>query len=331
MARFIFQRLLLMLPTVVAISVLSFMVIQLPPGDIVSAMVGALEQTGQVPAEAEIQVLRERYGLDQPVHVQYLRWMRGLLTGDLGRSFLWNKPVATLVKERIPWSIVIALVSLILVYSIAIPIGTISATHQYSIRDYVFTTIGFIGLAIPNFLFALVLLWVYFVSTGNVAIGLFSREYVMAPWSLAKLWDLLKHIWMPALIIGTAGTAGIIRIVRANLLEELHKPYVIVARAKGLSERKVMYKYPFRIAMNPVVSTVGWTLPQLINGELLVSVVLGLPTIAPVFLNALLQEDLYLAGSIIFILSVLTVLGTLISDLLLGWLDPRIRQGAESF
>lgn len=331
MARFIFQRLLLMLPTVVAISVLSFLVIQLPPGDIVSAMVGALEQTGQVPAEAEIQVLRERYGLDQPVHVQYLRWMRGLLTGDLGRSFLWNKPVATLVKERIPWSIVIALVSLILVYSIAIPIGTISATHQYSIRDYVFTTIGFIGLAIPNFLFALVLLWVYFVSTGNVAIGLFSREYVMAPWSLAKLWDLLKHIWMPALIIGTAGTAGIIRIVRANLLEELHKPYVIVARAKGLSERKVMYKYPFRIAMNPVVSTVGWTLPQLINGELLVSVVLGLPTIAPVFLNALLQEDLYLAGSIIFILSVLTVLGTLISDLLLGWLDPRIRQGAESF
>ena len=320
-----------MLPTVVAISVLSFLVIQLPPGDIVSAMVGALEQTGQVPAEAEIQVLRERYGLDQPVHVQYLRWMRGLLTGDLGRSFLWNKPVATLVKERIPWSIVIALVSLILVYSIAIPIGTISATHQYSIRDYVFTTIGFIGLAIPNFLFALVLLWVYFVSTGNVAIGLFSREYVMAPWSLAKLWDLLKHIWMPALIIGTAGTAGIIRIVRANLLEELHKPYVIVARAKGLSERKVMYKYPFRIAMNPVVSTVGWTLPQLINGELLVSVVLGLPTIAPVFLNALLQEDLYLAGSIIFILSVLTVLGTLISDLLLGWLDPRIRQGAESF
>ena len=331
MARFIFQRLLLMLPTVVAISMLSFMVIQLPPGDIVSAMVGALEQTGQVPAEAEIQVLRERYGLDQPVHVQYLRWMRGLLTGDLGRSFLWNKPVATLVKERIPWSIVIALVSLILVYSIAIPIGTFSATHQYSIRDYVFTTIGFIGLAIPNFLFALVLLWVYFVSTGNVAIGLFSREYVMAPWSLAKLWDLLKHIWMPALIIGTAGTAGIIRIVRANLLEELHKPYVIVARAKGLSERKVMYKYPFRIAMNPVVSTVGWTLPQLINGELLVSVVLGLPTIAPVFLNALLQEDLYLAGSIIFILSVLTVLGTLISDLLLGWLDPRIRQGAESF
>ena len=331
MARFIFQRLLLMLPTVVAISVLSFFVIQLPPGDIVSAMVGALEQTGQVLAEAEIQVLRERYGLDQPAYVQYLKWMRGLLTGDLGRSFLWNKPVATLVRERIPWSIVIALVSLILVYSIAIPIGTTSATHQYSIRDYVFTTIGFIGLAVPNFLFALVLLWVYFVSTGNVAIGLFSREYVVAPWSLAKLWDLLKHMWMPALIIGTAGTAGIIRIVRANLLEELHKPYVMVARARGLSERKVMYKYPFRIAMNPVVSTIGWTLPQLVNGELLVSVVLGLPTIAPVFLDALLQEDLYLAGSIIFILSVLTVLGTLISDVLLGWLDPRIRQGTESF
>jgi len=212
------------------------------------------------------------------------------------------------------------------VYVVAIPIGTISATHQYSIRDYLFTFIGFIGIAIPNFLFALVLLWFYFVYTGNVAIGLFSSQFQLAPWSLAKFVDLLKHLWMPAIIVGTAGTCGLIRVMRANLLDELQKPYVMVARAKGLSERKLLYKYPFRIAINPIVSTIGWTLPGLVSGELLVSLVLGLPTIAPLFLASLMSQDMFLAGSIIFILSFLTVIGTLISDILLAWVDPRIKE-----
>ena len=328
MVRFIAHRLLLMFPTVFAISILSFMIVQLPPGDFVSTVVAALEESGEPLAKQEEAILRERYGLDQPAYVQYLKWLGRLIRGDLGRSLQWSQPVKMVLAQRIPWSVTISLMALILVYLIGIPIGTISATRQYSIADYFFTVVGFIGLAIPDFLFALILLWLYFLVTGNVALGLFSQQYLMAPWSLAKVLDLLNHLWMPALVVATAGTAGLIRIMRANLLEELQKPYVMVARAKGLPERRMLYKYPLRIALNPVVSTVGWTLPRLVNGELLVSMVLGLPTIAPVFINALREEDVFLAGSIVLILSVLTVFGTLISDILLGWVDPRIRLGA---
>ena len=330
MVRFIAHRLLLMVPTVFAISILSFMIVQLPPGDFVTTVVAALEESGEPLAKEEEAILRERYGLDQPPHVQYLKWLGRLIRGDLGRSLQWSQPVKMVLAQRIPWSITISLMALILVYLIGIPIGTVSATRQYSIADYFFTVVGFIGLAIPDFLFALILLWLYFLVTGNVALGLFSQQYLMAPWSLAKVLDLLNHLWMPALVVATAGTAGLIRIMRANLLEELQKPYVMVARAKGLPERRMLYKYPLRIALNPVVSTVGWTLPRLVSGELLVSMVLGLPTIAPVFINALQEEDVFLAGSIVLILSVLTVFGTLISDILLGWVDPRIRLGAES-
>jgi peptide/nickel transport system permease protein len=209
---------------------------------------------------------------------------------------------------------------------VAIPIGTYSATHQYSIGDYVFTTVGFIGLAIPNFFLALVLLYYYYVATGDVLVGFFSRAYQDAPWSFARLWDMMKHLWLPTVVVGTAGTCGLIRVMRANLLDELQKPYVMVARAKGLTERRLLYKYPFRAAVNPVVSTIGYTLPELINGALLTSIVLGLPTIAPVLLSALRSQDMYMAGSIIFVLSGLTVVGTLISDILLAWLDPRIRE-----
>ena len=329
MVRFIAHRLLLMFPTVFAISILSFMIVQLPPGDFVSTVVAALEESGEPLAKQEEAILRERYGLDQPAYVQYLKWLGRLIRGDLGRSLQWSQPVKMVLAQRIPWSVTISLMALILVYLIGIPIGTISATRQYSIADYFFTVVGFIGLAIPDFLFALILLWLYFLVTGNVALGLFSQQYLMAPWSLGKVLDLLNHLWMPALVVATAGTAGLIRIMRANLLEELQKPYVMVARAKGLPERRMLYKYPLRIALNPVVSTVGWTLPRLVNGELLVSMVLGLPTIAPVFINALREEDVFLAGSIVLILSVLTVFGTLISDILLGWVDPRIRLGAE--
>ena len=326
MIRYIIRRLLLMIPTVIAITVLSFIIIQAPPGDYLDAYVAQLRALDQIIDDAEVESLRIRYGLGQPMYVQYFKWIGGLLRGDLGRSMQWNQPVSRILAERLPWSVLISLVSLLFVYAVAIPIGTTSATHQYSIRDYVFTFFGFIGIAIPNFLFALILLYVYFVYTGDVVLGLFSPQFQFAPWNLAKFLDMLQHLWMPAVIIGTAGTCGLIRVMRANLLDELQKPYVLVARAKGLTKRRVLYKYPFRIAINPVVSTIGWVLPALVSGEVFVSLVLGLPTIGPVLFQSLLSQDMWLAGSIVFILSVLTVIGTLISDILLAWLDPRIKE-----
>ena len=325
MISLIFRRVLLALPTLLFISVVSFAIIQLPPGDFVTTTVSQwIGQGESVDAETEA-MLRARYGVDQPVSVQYLKWLRNILRGDLGVSWAWAKPVGTLVAERLPWSLLVPCVSLLFVYVVAIPIGVLSATRQYTFSDYAFTFAGFIGLAIPNFLFALIFLWLFFLATGNSALGLFSREYLTAAWSLGKVFDLLKHLIVPVIIVGTAGTAALIRVMRANLLDELKKQYVVVARAKGLSEGKLLFRYPVRMAINPIVSTVGWTLPALVNGELLTSIVLGLPTLAPVLLTALLSEDLYLAGSIIFILSILTVVGTLLSDLLLVWTDPRIR------
>lgn len=325
MLLFIARRILLMIPTLFVVTVISFAIIEAPPGDYMDAYVDNLLSQQQNVDPAEIATLRERYGLDAPWYVRYMRWMSGVLRGDLGRSLEWNQPVAKLIGDRLPWSLAISLASFFLAYLLAIPIGLYSATHKYSLGDYVFTFIGFIGLAVPNFMLALIILWLYFKGTGNVAVGLFSEEYVMAPWGFAKFVDLLKHIWLPALIVGVSGTAGLIRVMRANLLDELSKPYVMVARSKGLSETKVLYKYPFRIAMNPVASTIGWTLPSLVNGELLASLVLGLPTIAPLFVGALLSQDMFLAGSIVLILSLLTVIGTLVSDVILAWLDPRIR------
>jgi len=315
-----------MIPTLIAISIISFIIIQAPPGDYLNTYIGQLAARGEQIDQAEIATLKIRYGLDQPMYVQYFRWIRLVLRGELGQSLKWNRPVKALIAERLPWSITISFAAFIFVYAIGIPIGTISATHQYSIRDYFFTLLGFIGLAIPNFLLALILLWLYFLYTGNVSIGLFSGQFQMASWSFAKFVDLLKHLWIPSIVVGTSGTAGLIRVMRANLLDELQKPYVLVARSKGLSERKMLYKYPFRIAINPVVSTIGWTLPALLSGEILVSVVLSIPTIGPLFLSSLMSQDMFLAGSIVFILSTLTVIGTLISDILLAWVDPRIRE-----
>ena len=326
MWRFILNRLLWMIPTILAITIISFIIIEAPPGDFLNTYVSRLRAQGDDIDSATIEALRVRYGVDQPLYVKYFKWMRGILRGNLGQSLEWQRPVSELILQRLPWSLIVSFSSFLLVYIVAIPIGTFSATHQYSVRDYIFTFIGFIGLAVPNFLFALILLWVYFTSTGTVAIGLFSKGYMMAAWSFAKFIDLLKHLWMPAIIIGTAGTAGLIRVMRANLLDELPKAYVMVARSKGISEQRLLYKYPFRIAVNPVVSTIGWTLPALVSGEILVSLVLGLPTLAPLFLASLMSQDMFLAGSIVLILSTLTVIGTLISDILLGWLDPRIRE-----
>ena len=325
MGRFVLRRILLMIPTLFIVSTISFFLIDAPPGDFVSAYAARLEDRGAEVDRQALQAMRQRYGLDQPVHVRYLRWMGNMARGDLGMSMDWRAPVTTVIARRIPNSLIISLAAFILVHVVAIPIGMLSALKQYSPADFLFTFVAFIGLGIPNFLFALVVLWLMYESTGTVMIGLYSREFLGAPWSLAKVWDLLKHLWIPAIIVGTEGMAKIVRYMRATMLDELGKPYVMVARAKGLSRARLNYKYPFRIAINPIVSTIGWTLPSLITGEMLVSLVLGLPTLAPIFLRSLQMQDMYLAGGIVWVLTSLTLVGTLLSDILLGWIDPRIR------
>lgn len=326
MLRFTLHRIALMIPTLLAVSVIAFVIIQLPPGDFLTSYVASLGETGEMATEEELAALKSAYGLDQSVYVQYLKWMSGVVRGDFGRSMLWHRPVTDILLERLPYSLLISASAILIIWVIGVVVGTYSATHQYSAGDYAATFTGFIGISVPPFLLALVALWLIFRYTGQAAIGLFSSEYQLAPWSLAKAWDLLRHLWIPALMVGLGGTASLIRTIRANLLDELGKPYVTVARSKGLSERRVLYRYPFRIAINPAVSTVGYMLPLLVSGELLVSMVLGLPTISPVFIESLLTQDMYLAGSVVMILSFLTVVGTLISDILLAWVDPRVRE-----
>ncbi len=325
MLPFIAKRLLLMLPTLIIISLVGFIIIQAPPGDFVSSYVAALQKQGDVIDPELIVGLRSRFGLDQPIHIQYWRWVSNFAQGNLGYSMSLRQPVADIILERLPFSVTISLLSLVLVYLIGIPVGILSATRQYSLADYVATVIGFLGVATPSFLLALVMLWLLFVWTGNAQLGLFSQEMQNAPLSWAKALDLLSHIWLPALIVGIGGTAGLIRTMRANLLDELPKPYVTVARARGVGATKLLYKYPLRIAINPVISTVGYTLPDLIEGEVLVSMVLGLPTLAPILLKALLQQDMFLASSVIMIQAILVLIGTLLSDILLAIVDPRIR------
>ncbi len=327
MIAYIVRRILLMIPMLLVVSILCFALIQLPPGDFLNSQLMRLAESGQVIDQALIDSLEQRYGLNRPLYQQYFAWMGGiLLRGDFGRSFRWNQPVAELVWERLPWTIVLSLGSLIFTWIIAFPIGVYSATHQYSAADYVFTFLGFLGRAIPSFLLALILMWIGFRYFGVNMGGLFSPEFRRAPWSFAKFVDLLGHLWVPVVIIGTSGTAGLIRTLRANLLDELQKPYVMVARAKGVSGAKLIWKYPLRIAINPFISSVGNVLPQLISGAGIVSIVLSLPTTGPLMLNALLVQDMYLAGSFLMILTVLSLLGTLLSDILLALVDPRIRQ-----
>ena len=273
--------------------------IQAPPGDFVSSYIAGLEAQGDIIEPELIDSLRARYGLGEPVYVQYWKWVSSFVEGDLGYSMIYREPVVDIIAQRLPSSFTISLLSLLLVFAIGIPIGVLSATRQYSLADYTFTVVGFLGVATPNFLLALVGLWLLFTWTGDVSVGLYSPEMQNAPFSLAKFLDLLNHIWLPALIVGTAGTAELIRTMRANLLDELPKQYVTVARARGVKPTRLLYKYPLRIAINPVISTVGWLLPVLVEGEVLVSLVLGLPTLAPVLLRSLLQQDMFLATSII--------------------------------
>ena len=323
---FIIRRILMLIPLLVLVSIVSFIIIQLPPGDFLTVYISNLKSSGVEVAEDEAARLRELYGLDKPLYLQYFIWIRNILFyGDMGRSFQWNRPVVDIIKDRVPLSALISILSTIFVWVIAIPIGIFSALRQYSTFDYVFTFLGFIGLSIPGFLLALILMWLLYSNLGISITGLFSPEFTTASWSLAKVIDMLKHIWLPVIIIGISGTAGLIRTMRANLLDELRKQYVITARAKGLPERRLIFKYPVRIAINPLVSTIGWMLPGIFSGETLVSIVLNIQTVGPVLLRAVMSQDMYLAGGITLILSTLTMIGTLISDILLAWIDPRIR------
>jgi peptide/nickel transport system permease protein len=326
MWQFIARRLIWMIVTVFVVSIVAFAVIQLPPGDYVQTLISKMTASGADVDPAFAEAMRSRYGLDEPLIVQYFKWVHGLITrGEFGYSWVYQRDASAIIWERLPMSFGLAFASFLIVQLISIPIGIYSAVRQYHISDYIVSFLGFVGRAVPSFLLALIFLYLSYRLTGRAMIGLFSEEYADAPWSLAKVGDLLSHLIIPALIIGLDQGAGQIRTLRANLLDELNKPYVDTARAKGLSEFAVLMKYPVRHAMNPLISTMGWALPSIIGGEALVSIVLNLPTAGPIFLNALFNQDMYLAAGFVLAFCVLTVIGTFISDVLLAWLDPRVR------
>ena len=327
---YILQRSLLAILTIWVLSVISWVVIELPPGDYVTIYVRELSSGGgdfSIAADGVIATgHREQFGLDSNTFVRYWKWIgRIIFEQDLGTSMEYGKPVSEVVGERLLMTFILALTTAVFAWGLAVPIGIYSAVRQHSPEDYVFTFIGFLGLAVPDFLLALWLMWVSFSYFGTSIGGLFSPEYINEPWSWARLQDLLEHLWIAAFVVGTAGTAALIRVMRANLLDELNKPYVITARAKGMKEWKMVMKYPVRVALNPLISTLGYLLPFLISGAIIVSVVLNLPTEGPLLLRALLAEDMFISATIVMVLGVMTVLGTLLSDILLGLLDPRIR------
>ena len=321
---YIIRRFFYMFVILLALSVVSFVIIQLPPGDYLSTYIAQLRASGQTTSEAEIASLERQYGLDLPIYFQYFKWMWNMLHGDFGRSFSWSMPVSKLIAERLPLTVLISMLSFGFVFAVAIPIGIYSAIRQYSFGDYAFTIIGFAGLAIPNFLFALVLMYFFYMYFGFSAGGLFSVQYIDAAWNLDKFVDMLKHLPIPIIVIGTAGTAGLIRVMRGCLLDELRKQYVITARAKGVAERTLLFKYPIRVAINPIISTIGWMLPAIVSGETITAIVLNIPTMGPLLFGALSSQDMYLAGSTVMFLAFLTVIGTFISDILLVLVDPRI-------
>ncbi|MBX2999589.1 MAG: ABC transporter permease [Caldilineaceae bacterium] len=328
MVTYLLRRTLLALFTVLVISVLSFVIIQLPPGDYVTSYIAQMSASGSLITQQEAENLRELYGLDRPMYVQYMNWMRLVLQGNFGMSMEWRRPVSEVIGERLFLTMIMSLVTVIFTWLLALPIGIYSAVRQYSIGDYFATFIGMIGLAVPNFLLALVMMYLGFVYFDADIGGLFSAEYANAPWSWARVRDLLQHLPLPALILGLSSSAQLIRIMRANLLDELRKPYVTTAIAKGMHPVRAILKYPVRVALNPFISTIGYLLPFIVSGSVIVSMVLGLPTVGPVLFKALIAQDMLLAGTIVLLLGVLTVIGTLISDLLLVWVDPRIRMGA---
>jgi peptide/nickel transport system permease protein len=328
MLSYIVRRILTLVPIILLISFVSFVIIELPPGDYVSARIAQMRASGMEVDENEVARLTSQYGLDQPFLTRYFRWMEGILfRGDFGYSFQWNQPVNEILAERVPATMFIAILSLLVSWIISIPIGILSAVKQYSAIDYIGTFISFVGLATPGFLIALIGAYFILINFNFSPLGLYSQDFADAPWSVAKFLDLLKHLALPLLVVGLTSTGVTIRVIRANLLDELKKQYVVTARAKGLKERELLMKYPVRMAMNPLISTIGFVLPALVGGEVLVSIVLSLQTTGPVLLRAVQSQDMYLAGGIVLILSVLTVIGTTLSDIALAALDPRIRFG----
>jgi len=327
MFAFLGRRLLAMILTLLALSLVVFVVIQLPPGDFVTAYIARISGAGETVDQQVIDQLRANYRLDDPLMLQYWAWLKGMFTGNFGYSFEMRRPVSEIFGQRIGTSLAVEMLAVVVMWALAIPIGIYSAVHQYSVGDYLATIFGFLGLAIPNFLFALLLMYLAYVWFGVTITGLQSTGYMNAAWSWGRFADFLGHVWAPVLVIATAGSAQLIRVLRANLLDELHKPYVLTARAKGLSKRRVILRYPVRVAMNPLISVVGWVLPTVISSSFVTAIVLNLPTLSPILLRALLSQDMYLAGALILFMGVLTMVGTLISDILLAWVDPRIRLG----
>lgn len=325
---YILKRFLQIIPLILAITVIVFVVIQLPPGDYLTTYIRQLELTGTEVSQSTIENMKRMYSLDKPMYQQYFYWMKNMITkGDMGRSFSRSQPVTQIIGTYVPATMALSLSTLVFVNLVSIPIGIYSATHQYSVFDYIFMGFGFIGMAVPGFLIALFIIFNIFKYTGVAITGLYSQKYMTAPWSWDKFVDMLKHVWVALLVIGLSGTAGGIRSMRAMLLDELQKQYVVTARAKGVQENKLLWKYPIRMALNPMMSTIGWMLPGLISGETIVSIVLNLPTSGPVLYGALQAQDMYLAGGFLVITSMLTVIGTLISDIALALLDPRIKFG----
>lgn len=326
MLAFIAKRLLWMIPSLFALSFLSFVLIQLPPGDYVTTYIATLAASNEAVDKNQAAELRIRFGLDQPMIVQYWKWISGIIfRGDFGLSFEWQQPVSGLIWERMALTLLLTVATLLLTWGLALPLGVYSAVKKYTIGDYVMTFFSFLGLAIPSFLLALLLMYVAAVEFGQEVGGLFSEQYLNAPWSLAKTWDLMKHLWIPVVILAVSGTASLIRVMRANMLDELGKPYVTTARAKGLSEFHLLVKYPVRIALNPFISTITWLLPNLVSGSIIVAIVLNLPTAGPLLLQSLMSQDMYLAGAFVLLICALTLVGSLISDVLLALVDPRIR------
>jgi len=325
MLQYVIKRLLLLPLLLFIFSVFAFAIIQAPPGDFVTSYIAELAASGSSMDQAQMDALRDLYGLDKPVYVQYLKWTGRMLKGDLGVSLDWQRPITELIGQRLLLTVMLGLFTFGFTWAVAIPIGILSATRQYSFFDYFITIFNYFGVATPTFMTALVLMWLAFKHFGVSVTGLFSAEYIDAPWTWGRVVDLLKHMWLPMVILGLDGTARLARVMRANLLDELNKPYVEMARAKGMSEWRLVLKYPVRLAMNPLISTIGWYLPLLFSGSVIVATVMNLPTIGPMLLRALITQDMFLAGSIILIYCFLAVIGTLISDILLAWLDPRIR------
>ncbi|MDI9449716.1 MAG: ABC transporter permease [Bacillota bacterium] len=326
MLRYIVKRIVQMIPILFMISIISFIIIQLPPGSYLNTLIAQMRATGDEVDMEMIEALRIRYSLDKPMHIQYFNWMKGIITrGDFGFSFEWNRPVSYLIWERLGLSVAVSVSAMLFSWIIAFPIAIYSAVRKHTLGDYFFTFVGFLGLSTPNFMLALILMFISSKYFGFTVGGLFSPEYMMAPWSWARFVDMLTHIWIPMIVVGTAGTAGLIRVLRNNLLDELGKPYVVAARSKGISTVRLVFKYPVRLALIPFISTVGWQLPNMVSGEAVTATVLSLPTAGPLMLAALRSQDMYLAGSFLLLLALLTMIGTLISDLLLVLVDPRIR------